>query len=437
MAARSLQLEGRFLSLAVAIGTILVPGCGGGPERAAQPLIVLVTLDTLRQDAFESAMPATLAWAREGLIFDRHFAATTTTQPTHASIFTGLHPWEHGVTRNGLILAESHATLAERLGEAGYRCGAVVASFPLHSAFGWSQGFDVYVDAFDRAEGETWNGLAVPDGHFYSLARETTDRALEVLAGLGDGPRFLWVHYYDPHSPYGDAYEGSVLPLSEIYGRLEQSPGSAEAVLAEARERYLGDVAFLDGELARFLDAVHEKGGDEATHVVLAVDHGESFGEDGALGHGKGLGDEQIAVPLVVRSPDVTPGQSHVVNGSVDVFAAVLARAGLISETGGRDVTGVPNGGEARGMRRTFEEPFREVRTDGSVRFVQDNEFYRATTAGIARGNAETIRGARTIDGFDARQVFAEWEAALATAPTVELDDPEALRALEALGYVR
>ena len=436
MAARSFQLDLRGLWVALATGTMFWAGCRGAVEPPAEPRIVLVTLDTLRWDAFEESMPRTVEWAGAGLVFDRHLAATTTTQPTHASLFTGLHPWEHGVTRNGLILAETHTTLAERLREAGYRTGAVVASFPLHSAFGWAQGFDAYVDEFDRAESESWNGVVVPDGNFYSLARETTDRALALLDDLGPGPQFLWVHYYDPHSPYGDAYEASVLPLSEIYGRIEQAPETAEALLEQARERYRGDVAFLDEQLARLFREL-EADEERATHVLLAVDHGESFGEGGALGHGKGLGDEQIEVPFVVRSPDVTPGRNHVVNGSVDVFAVVLSLAGLESHTGGRDVTRFLDGGETRGMRRTFETPFREVRADGSVRRVQANEFYRATSAGIARGNAEAISGARTVEGFDAREVFAQWEAALATAPTVELDDPEALRAMEALGYAR
>ena len=65
--------------------------------------IVLVTLDTLRADGLEK-MPATSAYARRGARFERAYSATSTTQPTHASLLTGLHPWEHGVTDNGEVL---------------------------------------------------------------------------------------------------------------------------------------------------------------------------------------------------------------------------------------------------------------------------------------------------------------------------------------------
>ena len=53
--------------------------------------------------------------------------STSTTLPTHATMFTGLHPWHHGVTRNAMVLRGGHETLAERLREAGFETAAVVA----------------------------------------------------------------------------------------------------------------------------------------------------------------------------------------------------------------------------------------------------------------------------------------------------------------------
>ena len=63
------------------------------------------------------------------------------TQPTHATLFTGKHPWQHGVTRNGQILLEERRTVAEELREAGFATRAVVASFPLAGRF-WFHYFD-------------------------------------------------------------------------------------------------------------------------------------------------------------------------------------------------------------------------------------------------------------------------------------------------------
>ncbi|HUF78425.1 MAG TPA: sulfatase-like hydrolase/transferase, partial [Thermoanaerobaculia bacterium] len=81
-----------------------------GACRDPQPVrVVLVTLDTLRYDSLvpaegegaESAMPRLLERSRAGVRFERFYAATSITQPSHASMLTALHPWEHGVVSNG------------------------------------------------------------------------------------------------------------------------------------------------------------------------------------------------------------------------------------------------------------------------------------------------------------------------------------------------
>jgi arylsulfatase A-like enzyme len=59
--------------------------------------LVLLTLDTLRVDRLtQGHMPVLSDLAKRGLVFERAYAASNATQPTHASLFTSLHPWEHG-----------------------------------------------------------------------------------------------------------------------------------------------------------------------------------------------------------------------------------------------------------------------------------------------------------------------------------------------------
>ena len=87
------------------LATIAI-ACAGADEPRER--IVLITLDTLRQDSFlgpTAAMPLARERARSGRVFERYYSATTSTQPTHATLLTGLHPWQHGVPRNGLVLA--------------------------------------------------------------------------------------------------------------------------------------------------------------------------------------------------------------------------------------------------------------------------------------------------------------------------------------------
>ena len=85
----------------------------------------------------------------------RHYASSGTTQPTHASLLTGLHPWQHGLTRNGQALGAELRTVAEVFSAGGYRTGAVIASFPLHESFGFGQGFEVFDDDFESKVGRS------------------------------------------------------------------------------------------------------------------------------------------------------------------------------------------------------------------------------------------------------------------------------------------
>ena len=77
--------------------------------------------------------------------------------------------------------------------QAGYRTAAFVSSFVLARRFGLARGFDVYDDA-------------LPAGASGALvARRRPTRRSPTSARRRGEPRFLWVHYYDPHAPYDAA----------------------------------------------------------------------------------------------------------------------------------------------------------------------------------------------------------------------------------------
>jgi arylsulfatase A-like enzyme len=136
-------------------------------------------------------MPLLEARARRGRAFERHYAASSTIQPTHASLLTGLQPWQHGVSRNGQVLGGDADTLAEIFSAHGYRTGAVVSSFPLHRRFGYDQGFEHFDDDFDIRMALEWSGNAVRGGAFYSLAPLITDKAIALIDRLGGAASVL------------------------------------------------------------------------------------------------------------------------------------------------------------------------------------------------------------------------------------------------------
>jgi hypothetical protein len=137
-------------------------------------------------------------------------------------------------------------------------------------------------------------------------ARDQTDRAIARLRGLrARGQRhLLWIHYFEPHSPY------------QTWRDFEF--GSSD------RQRHLSELAAVDRELTRLLEVLRAEGWYEDSLIVLFSDHGESFGERGHFYHHNLVYPWLIRVPFALRAPGMGPG---VMRGPVqlsDVAPTVL-----------------------------------------------------------------------------------------------------------------
>ena len=427
----------------------LLASCRSAPRPVR---VVLVTLDTLRYDSFAggpagpSLMPRTRGRAARGRTFERAFAATSCTQPSHASMLTGLHPWEHGVTRNGLVLAEARRTVAESLAQAGFETFAVVASVPVSARFGFGQGFQRFAEPFTEGFGaDAWEGMEVPGGRFYARAETVTDEALRQLDRAQGRRQFLWVHYFDPHSPYGDSGSAArALTPAEVLRRMADA-GARAGLADEVRELYGRDVEALDRSLDRLLARLETDRARFDTHVVVTADHGESLGEDQVIGHGNHLSPEQIRVPLFILSRLVPGGTDRGPTGSVDVGPTLLSLAGVEERVGGgRDLLAAPRAAHPTvGMRRTYERPFEALRADGRQEHFEGNLFYAVDGDGNVRVGNSRVLDAGTGPGApgesEARALtalFRRFEGQLAGLPAGAPLDAETEGALRALGYV-
>src|SRR6478735_8818262 len=249
----------RRYALALAVALACVPACGRsdpatGPGPAAsrppggpRPSILLITMDTTRADAigpeaFGVETPAFNAIAARGKRFRQAYATVPETLPSHASMMTGLYPAGHSIHENARPLPDATPVAAERLQQAGYRTSAFVSSFTLARRFGLARGFDRFDDE-------------PPAGRSERSARETADAVLAELATMSDRPRFLWVHFYDPHAPYA--------PPEPYRSRYAASP-------------YLGEVAAMDEQIGRVVQAF-EKSAAAPVAMILVADHGEGL----------------------------------------------------------------------------------------------------------------------------------------------------------------
>ena len=105
------------------------------PAAGPKPDVVIVTLDTTRADrvgayGYAKARTDTIdRLAKDGIRFDMAISPLPLTIPAHASMFTGLFPFHHGIRSNGdNVLKDEFTTLAEHLKGAGYATAASVVN---------------------------------------------------------------------------------------------------------------------------------------------------------------------------------------------------------------------------------------------------------------------------------------------------------------------
>jgi len=285
----------------------------GGGSLAVRNNLLLITLDTTRADhlgayGFARARTRHLdRLAAEGVRFEWAFSPAPITLPAHASIFTGLYPFEHGVRNNGnFYLPNTMPTLATVLSNAGYRTAAFVSAFVLDRRYGLARGFETYDDRMESAETQIVALEAERRGDRTSLALTGwLDRyAAGSLPASGQRaqisrpdrrPFFAWLHLYDPHEPYR--------PPQPFRGAFLDSP-------------YDGEIAFDDAIVASVLDKLGQRGLLDSTLIAIIGDHGESLGDHGEETHSMFVYDAAIRVPLMLWRPGRLPA-GVVVNAPV------------------------------------------------------------------------------------------------------------------------
>ena len=347
------------LILSCALLAVTAPLQAAG-TKPSQPDIFLITIDTLRADHVHCygydkiQTPALDSLAKDGLRFSQAFTPSPVTNTSHTSILTGLLPGSHGVTDFGVPLDPSHPTWAELLKKRGYHTAAFIGAVILDSKTlspGLDRGFDYY-DNFPEhsAEKSRW-------GRLERRGAEVVKHAESWMTAHPAGPRFVWVHLYDPHDPYEPP-----APYSEIY-----------------KDRlYDGEIAYADSALGQFVAYLKAHQDYGRSLIVVVGDHGEGLGEHYEDTHGIFLYDSTTHVPLILKLPDAASA-GKVVDAqvrTVDILPTVLqlVNAARLGKSDGEPLQPYFAGGE-KGSRTAIGEtdyplrfgwaPLRSVRAEG------------------------------------------------------------------------
>ncbi len=338
--------------------------------------LVLITVDCLRADHVgflgydRPTTPFLDSLASQSVVFTNAIVAGAPTYYSFPAILASRHPLALG--RDVVGLAPDEPTLATALKQLGYVTSAFLAGNPyLSRQFGYHVGFDTFRDFLDAEVGSvaqdnhgTGNGkvrsrlnrgLAEachqlgPLGSLYDelyfqycqrvapspapsldrlrrfpAAHVIVDQARAWLAGVAEGPFFLWLHLMDPHSPYyppesaldlmgyGSLNAARARYLNSYWNRADLGARRFKRHRDEVMQLYDAGIRWVDAQIARLVDTLrHFRLWDQCV-FALTADHGEEFLDHGGRYHPPSkVTEELVRVPLLLHAAGVTPTQAN------------------------------------------------------------------------------------------------------------------------------
>jgi arylsulfatase A-like enzyme len=312
----------------------------------------------------------------EATFFRRAYATECWTLPTHASMFTGLLPSQHGARFGHMAYAGAAPTVAELLSAAGFETEIVTRNFMFDGSIpGITRGFRR--SAQPMSEAGVWNPFAlflaaakprfrrhVRSTGFFHPAQQRSRRFLSTFARAlmpadrlaldhvfermrrhrsAGTPYFLFANLYDVHAPYPPA-PGSILrpfrtprgcaenllfpwAMSRLGSHTYLKPGFRLSDLNRRLllGRYHRAIELMDDKLRDFYEAARAAGLLDDTVLIVTSDHGEAFGEHDLYLHDASVYDVHLHVPLWVRNPERDARVIDDVVSTRDLFGLIRA----------------------------------------------------------------------------------------------------------------
>ncbi len=285
--------------------------------------IFLISCDTLRPDhliPYGYGLPTSPnldKFANDAVVFERAYTTQTFTPVAHMCMLSGMHPKNHGLTRNTDVRKDIE-TLPEILRRNGYYTAGI-------TGFLWwfipSRGFSRGMDYF-----------SVPQENLPGKRRdvfEVNREAIEFMNVVRSRRIFLFLHNYDVHSvAYGDLLydvgsDDFRIFSSEFASLKFDLPTCLEGVpigRVFLEHAVLGDffpkvehiryinalyddcVLKVDLALGKFFGYLKEKGLYDKALIVVVSDHGESLGEHWLFGHDN-VYEESMRCLMMIKFP--------------------------------------------------------------------------------------------------------------------------------------
>ena len=309
-------------------------------ETPAKPDILLVVLDTTRADALMSYGNTREVGvhvhklAQESVLYTQAWTSSSWTWPSHASLFTGLYPWDHGAhfaPPQGSTslkpdpffaseMSENIPTLAQKLQSEGYETVAFSANRLVGPDFSLTRGFEITEFHNDDAKVSA-RAITFLDNRKKQPQKKPLFMFINLMSAhtpwfFNDEP---WVRQHTstlqpntapqwilPHLlPNGIGFHPFYpnFPESLVYQYISGTKDIPPQGKTVIRDLYEAEVKRSDTHFGLIYNAWNNSD----SIIALTSDHGEYLTEHRLLEHGRTLLPEVLHVPMVLKAPGLRP----------------------------------------------------------------------------------------------------------------------------------
>ncbi|WP_255347068.1 sulfatase-like hydrolase/transferase [Salinarchaeum sp. Harcht-Bsk1] len=315
--------------------------------------VVLVLVDCLRFDAYQSSMPNLRRLANEHIEFSDHHSLGPMTPASVPALFQSRQPIEHGGA--GMALREDIPSIAEVLSREGVNTAGWHSNTYVSAESGYSRGFDSYVDLGETGtenDEERSNRGDISEILARLNLQSVAESVLDALKRQGliqwtnqpDAEEFFdksmswmntgeqefhYIHLMDPHFPYfppASYRKENSKTLYNLNQLIQDDPSQIDhSELEILRSTYLQEVSYVDDRIAEFVDYLRSSGEWDSTALVITADHGELFRDKTPpsgmedITHPSYCCEELIHVPLVIAGGGIPNNSISKVTSAEDV----------------------------------------------------------------------------------------------------------------------
>jgi arylsulfatase A-like enzyme len=336
-------------------------------ENKGKPNVLFIAVDDLNDwgEPFggypDIKTPNLVRLANQGIKFTRAYCSAPASNPSRASLLTGVRPSTSGVYHNNQPwrpVLPNAVTLPQYFNANGYEVEGTGKIF--HNTYNDDASWPIY-HKVEKAPEPTVVPVNGKDSFDWSPISEkdedtgdykNVNYAIDFINKKQNKPFFLAVGYTRPHLPwyvpqkYYDLYPLDKITLPKVIAndladvpkagvKIANPQGDHKFIVEhkqweKAVQGYLASISYFDAQLGRLLDALEKSPEKDNTIIILFGDHGWHLGEKE---HWRkfALWEEATRVPFIIVAPGVSKGKTEsgrTVN-LMDIYPTLIELTGL------------------------------------------------------------------------------------------------------------